>query len=483
MGIVAGCVMLLILPAVLIDANLSYLVVTVLFVGLAWLLARLNERSDRQAVLGLFALAFTLKFAALVFLHWVAIPAGGPFLGPDSTSYFAGSRLLASTMFVLPEHPIIAFDGTGVAHYYLFAGVILVTGADLFALQLLNCGMLALVAPLTFLLCRAMIPNVALVVGVLTAVHPSLVVLGALDLLKDPSILFSTMLTLWALAEIMRGPGTAALIGFGGLAVVALSYLEMDRFYVAAYIEIGIIVGLLLGWVRRRVGGTRWSAVVALALVILCSEFMISRLGFTPSLILMRPSVEYVLGGGWQPSVGEGLVPRSEASPSGAVDGATPPRPSVVTGSPMSFRLVSGAVELVRRLYGPFVWVMPQRWDWREVLTHDFPLYPGTLVWYAIYPLIFVGLSKTAWRLVSERGSGDALVVVWTFTVLFLAQYLAVLFSYRHRETLAPFLLLFGVLGLPERWTRHWTVGYAVYAALVAIMAIGHLLVKSTLRS
>ena len=87
------------------------------------------------------------------------------------------------------------------SHYYLFAAAVRFLGADLFGLQVMNCGLIALAAPLVFGIARSILPSAALVVGLGVALHPSLIAIAAVDLLKDPSIIFGTVLVCGSSSE------------------------------------------------------------------------------------------------------------------------------------------------------------------------------------------------------------------------------------------------------------------------------------------
>lgn len=81
--------------------------------------------SDHRATaLGLFGLAFIVRLVALIVLHWLAAPSGGPFLGLDSTAFFERSQDLAASIFIVPAHPTAIFRDMGVAHYYRFAAAV-----------------------------------------------------------------------------------------------------------------------------------------------------------------------------------------------------------------------------------------------------------------------------------------------------------------------------------------------------------------------
>jgi hypothetical protein len=478
-------------------------------------------KDDRVIVTGLFGLAFTVRLVSLVVLHRLAAPRGGPFLGLDSTAFLERSQALALSSFVVPDHPIAVFRDMGVAHYYLFAAAIRWLGADLFGLQLLNGTLIALVAPLTYLWCRRIAPAAARPAGVIVALHPSLVTLGALDLLKDPSIVFFTSLAIWALVRTVDGSGARRTVCFTLVASVALIYLRLDRFYIAAYVEFAALVAMLYVLVRGARPGRPWLAAAALVGAVLIAEVVPVRLGWPSSVTFMTRAIGWAIDvprlREYAPGLIDDLVP-DDATP--APEGAGPPlgrndapsragggvtvvaasfdravrvpqpaTPSQPGAAPTPVRvlralesfpapipqLFTGSVNLVRRLYGPFVWIVPERWDLRTILTNDYPMYPGMLLWYAFMPMIAIGLARTGWRLATLERFDFGTILVWLFSCMFLGQYLLTNLAYRHRETMVPCLFVFGLIGWPAGWTRNGKIAYGIYWSSIVLVAIAHL--------
>jgi hypothetical protein len=485
---------------------------------------------DRTIIVGLFGLALSARLVALIVLHWLAVPSGGPFLGPDSTAYLERSQLLAANAFAVPEHPIAVFRDLGVAHYYVFAAAVRWLGVDLFGLQLLNCTLIAAVAPLTYSWCRRVAPASALWVGLVVALHPSLITLGALDLLKDPSVLFFSSLAIWALVRLVGADSARSTALFALVASVALIYLRLDRFYIAAYVEGASVVALL--YVAMRARSLRWLPVVALMATLLVAEIVPVRLGWPASHTIMLQSI------GWARTVPKirdyspGLFDNIDADDAppltddigslGPLDGVfnrrsqarfvvaslplggqerpilpSDPRAAqpvaatrflqTIGSLPRPLRIpFTASVNTFRRMYGPFVWIMPDRWNVRTILTNDYPMYPGMLLWYAFLPMIVIGLVRTGWQLVTGTIATGArgefgLAIVWLYTCLFVGQYLITSLAYRHRETMIPFLFTFGLLGMPREWSRGWKVGYATYWAGLAATAAIHLSLRTWL--
>ena len=617
-------------------ASPAYLAVSILIVGVGWLIARLEDAPHRSTFLGLIGLALLVRLVALAALTWLGRDAGGPFLGPDSSDYLLGSDYLARHDFVIPSHPAFFFGSFDSAHYYLFGALIRAFGADLFALQWFSCGLTAMVGAMMFSWSRITldrrVPGSALAIGVLLAVHPSLVVLSATDLLKDPPILFCMAAALWTLTRLSRRDVVRA--GVGGLfvvAVLALVYLRMDRFYTVVYLELALLVVACAWWIgRAQVTGVRRGA-LALAGVIGLAELIPFALAWPPSPVLFARNVGLVLDTPvlreYAPGLVDSALGRQDAAgsvarsggpmetieekyggtdfyvnldqPNGRVTGTVVgwghaftcdevierfellvdgepwpdvtfttrvPRPDLVAfhrrmcGSDdrgVGFRFpfdadrleygrhrvlvrattrggrtklsniavpeidTSGAAlpivrgtrqslwsrlvadsqpgadaprpaalagpaavaflgNLFRRVYGPFVWILPARWNAREILTSDYLLYPGMLVWYVLVPFMVVGLVWTGWMLASSRSVDAALAVLWIFTLGYGAQYLALNLSYRQRDILFPFLLVFAVLGVHAvRDIRSWKLAYGLYWLGLIAIAAAHLVVRA----
>jgi hypothetical protein len=424
----------------------------------------------------LFAWAFAVRLLTATACWYLAVREGGPFLGPDSSTYYRESAELAALALRLDALPVVHYGTYDVAQYYLFAGAIRYVGADLFGLQVLNCGLLALAAALTFGFSRMILPRGAVIVGALTAFHPSLIVISAVDLLKDPSIIFGTTLLVWALIRMTRERRLAALGGLALAGLVAALYLRTGRFYTFAYLEGGYVAaGLLMAILGRRVYERR----VALALTVLLfalAEGLPMRYAWPPAPLMVADTVAYALGAPGLRYYAFGLFDRVQVRHAGE---SPPPaaRPSAGFGW-----LLSYPANLVRRMYGPFIWILPSDWRFRHLQANDYLLYPGMLVWYALIPAVVAGLVLAGARLFRSRDGPFGIALLWFFTVVYFAQYLAINLSYRQRDVMVPVLLVFawgGVLWAADRpRARCW---YLAYWAMLLVMAAGHLAARRLL--
>jgi hypothetical protein len=143
---------------------------------------------------------------------------------------------------------------------------------------------------------------------------------------------------------------------------------------------------------------------------------------------------------------------------------------------------VNVAANLFRRMYGPFIWILPTDWSFRALQSAEFFLYPGMIVWYALLPLILLGIGVAGWRVITRREVRFAIVFLLFFTVAYFGQYLLINLSYRQRDVMQPLLLLFGYIGLSSASSmRHWQRWYAGYWLLLAATAGTHLAVRTVL--
>jgi hypothetical protein len=455
---VLGVLLLLPVPYLLGVSNLSSLALGLVFCGVALLLGQSESKSDRSLFLSLFAWSYVVRLSALLLLSWVLFPGDTTFLGPDGTTYFGVSQGLAANGLSFGETPLTVLENYHVAPYYLFASVLYLFRGDLFTLQLLNSGLGALVPPLIFSLCRSVVPRYALPIGMIVALHPSLIAVSAKDLLKDPSVLFFTVLAIWSLTKMLQEESIPSLVGFAFAGVMSLGYLRMARFYVVFYLELAIVCVLLLHWLRRIpiLDGDR-RGVAAMVLVFAGAEIGPMALGWPSSFRLFYDSVLYTF-----------KTPAMQYYAVGWCD--------ALIGSGVA----TGLCNLFRKLYGPFVWILPENWDIRYILANQFLLYPGMVIWYALLPFIGVGLVAVGSGVIGGREKNPRMIVLWAFLLLYFTMYLAINLSMRQREVMLPLLLVFAFIGTASATKyRYWRGVYGTYWVSIAFVAVSHLLLRT----
>jgi hypothetical protein len=491
-GLMGLCVAL-VLPQLLPGVNSSYLIVVALAAGAALLVARTEDVGDRITSLNLFVWALLCRCLAVTVCYALGIREGGPFLGPDSTTYFMRGGELAATAFHLDIHPVLALGSYDVSHYYLFAAAIRYLHTDLFGLQVMNCAFIALAAPLMYGIARIILPSSALVVGLAIALHPSLIALSAVDLLKDPSIIFGTALLIWVIVRLTRERNGLALGAYFAAGLVIALYLRTGRFYSFAYLELAFMAAVAFMMILRITVFQRALAAALVVIIFLVGEVVPARASWPPSPLMIASNVSYVLDTPAMSQYATGLFDRFRLSSGGMKAGMGREKgpimvpvhigpetgPFAVLGMALSF-----VANVFRRLYGPFVWILPPDWHFKSLQAGDYLLYPGMLVWYGLLPLIVAGLGATAWRIVTRTETRFGVVFLWCFTAIYFTQYLMINLSYRQRDVMLPVLLFFAFLGLPDAaHLARWRVRYAGYWLVLVLMAASHLLVRAFLRA
>ena len=435
--------------------------VDLLIVGLVVLaaiaLSLLQRGEDRALALAVFAAGFALRAGVVAVLGFAGLSVVS--LGPDATAYWAGAQRLSSDQFALGVSPVTAFGSYDVAHYYLF-GAVAWLGGGLPEAQLVNAGIGALVAPAMLGWSRLLIPRHAAWIGLGVALYPSLIVMSATSLLKDPSVLLALALCVWSLTALAKEQRIVRRSAFALLALSALLYLNLDRFYLATLVEIGVAVAAGLRLVRDKRAILRAAPALVLA-VIVASELLPAVIGWPPTPVRFQGNVEHVAA-----------TPELQEYGPSNIDFTFGPLGTLNT-------IVTPVAAVVRRLYGPFIWVPPASWDPGFVLRSDLLLYPGNAIWYAMLPVGLAGLALTLRR---YRVADPALVAVAFTLPLYLLAYVSVNLSYRQRDLMVPFVLSFA---LPAAvWItqdRRARLAYIAYWVLLVAGAAAHLALRSAL--
>jgi hypothetical protein len=483
----------LLLPQLLPGVNASYLIVAILACACASAIAWTEDPDHRLTSLNVFVWAMLVRVIAVTLCTSLGLREGGPFLGPDSTTYYRQSAWLASVAFHLDALPVVYFGSYDVSHYYLFATATRYLHTDLFGLQVMNCAMTALTASLVYGLARLVLPSWALALGLAVAFHPSLIAMSVVDLLKDPSIILGTVLIVWVIVRLTVEQTVSALPLYLIVGVAAALYVRTGRFYSFAYLEMAFVAAVLFMWLVRRKVFARPLAAVVVVIMFISAEVLPTYLAWPPSPIMVASNVSYVLDTPQMSQYAMGLFDRLKPTrlPNGlGLGGEGGPRMTSVhvgpTTGPLAIvgSLASFLANLVRRLYGPFVWILPSDWRFRALQAGDYLLYPGMLVWYGLLPLIGIGLCGTGWALLRRKETRFALVFLWFFATVYFAQYLAINLSYRQRDVMLPVLLVFACVGVPllRQWPR-WRAWYAGYAVVLVLVAVSHLMLRAFLHA
>ncbi len=480
---VAGLCVSLILPQFLPGVSSSYLSAVAIACVAALLVANTEDPAERSTSLNLFVWALLCRVLAVTACYALGVREGGPFLGPDSTTYFTRGGELAASAFHLGMHPMLAYGSYDVSHYYLFAATVRYLHADLFGLQVMNGCLIALAAPLVYGIARTILPSSALVLGLAVALHPSLVAISSIDLLKDPSIILATVLLVWVIVRLTLERKVHALAAYFAVGVVAAVYLRTGRFYSFAYLELAFVVTVAIMALLRTTVFQRTAGAVLVVGIFLIGEVVPARAAWPPSPVMVASAVSYVLDTPAMSRYAAGFFDRLRLpSKGGGIAGDHDPVMVPVHVGPKSGRfaivgsVVSVLANLFRRLYGPFVWILPDDWHFRVLQAGDFLLFPGMLVWYGLLPVIAVGLGATAWRILKRSEKRFGVVFLWLFAAVYFAQYLMINLSYRQRDVMLPVLLIFAAVGAPYlarfAWWRTWYTGYWIALILIASVHI-----------
>jgi|EndMetStandDraft_5_1072996.scaffolds.fasta_scaffold00472_8 hypothetical protein len=515
-----GLIIGLPLPLIVGVGDASYLVSLIAIGTIIGLCTLAHDREERPIFLALFAIALTIRFYAQLALYKWAIDGGGPFLNADATLYLHRSLFLAADNFEHGLTPALYFGTYDCAHYYLFAALIKYAGADMYGLQMFNAGLTAMIGSLVYGALRATLPRYALPLGVVVALSPTLIAYGVNDLLKDPGVIASAMLTIWAISRLWRAEHRPVLqVCLIAAAAVALGYSRMSRFYVAPFFAVAFIGA----WIATRLpnGGPRPHFIprsrfaLSVVAIFLIAEVVPMRLGWPPSTVMVAEQVASTLNTPAMRVYAKGLFDRAATAPidppqaskyvSRKVDdilrdfnrGARLPsaleaeqaaereraleKPIKSEGNvSLSRQLVSMGANGVRKFFGPFPWVMPLHWDPKSILASDFLLFPGMLLWYAVLPLGLGGGVFVVWRAIQRRSVPVPLLIAGGIVGVFLAQYLVLNLSWRQREFIFPFLAVLACFAIEHGWGKPMVrYGYAAYWTLLVLMAITHLSVRA----
>ena len=458
----------------------SSLLVFVAVGCLAWLLWRAEPIETRQMWAGVFALALCVRLVVVTLAIYVGAQNGLTQLGPDGQMYFSRSLKMAAEPWAWPS--TVGFDTADVGHYFLFSAALRAFHSNLFGLRLLNAAIDALAAGCAFGIWTMVVPRWAALAGLLTALYTPLIYDATFDLWKDPSAMCALVFAVWAVLRASRATGARDLVLQSLVAGLALAYTYCTRMYWAFYLEVAAVFTLALiattgvEWRRYR------KPLVAGAVMVALCELGPHVLGWPYSIQAFRATLTHVT-----------TTEQMTARPTGSMDvlggrGAEARGRAGVSGHGAEAggrgaevaRLARGAtgdtvrlaLTLFRKIWGPYVWVRPKVFTVREILRGGFMMFPGILVWYILLPSIVSGLAVTI--VGALRGRATSWVLVWLaiYLVICLAQYLVLAQSFRQRDGLFPFLVLFAFLGWSwghsRRWWRPFHYAYALGLLAVA---------------
>lgn len=446
------------LGVAIVVGNPGLLAIAVLGFALTAALCRTLGRADAGIAFALFgwALALRLLIVAVLSLVSAEYVAGG-LLSPDGTGYMKGSNALVQSGFAVG--PPFTFFGTyDIGQFYVFAAVMKAFGSGFLVLAAFNAAVGAMAAPVAFAWARLAAPRHGVLIGAVAALSPSLVLLSTTNLLKDPLVILGTLVVAFSVAQALRAQrvGVATWPWLAACALT-LAFLHTTRFYVAAYLELGLIIVVAVGLLRTRSRPQRPGFAAAVVGTILVAEILAGAIGWPSSPDMIASQVQHV-------TTTPALQPVLEKDDQG----------NRVPG-------LATAVDVARRIFGPYVWVPPQTLDLKYLVLADFDLYTDTFLWYVILPFLAVGLAfALSW--VGRKTLNGAMDIGYLaiFVSIYLAQYLAINLSYRQREDVL--LVALGFVPAGARWMLSKPLGrtlYAGYWVVLVVVAVSHLILRA----
>lgn len=486
------------LPALFLGTGVNYLVLAPAFALVVWCLSFLEPSVSRTAFRQVATVAFAWSWALFLVLIAIQRAAGVTVLGPDGVLFIRAAQSIQDAQFNLPYASFRFFGTYATGHFYVFAALLETFGPSLFNLQAFNCTIVGLLGPLTFSWTRLVFPRIAVATGLLVASFPSTSYLAGLDLWKDPLTITVTTLAIWSLAHIGRTKTFGQLTALSLIAGGSLAFIHVTRIYTLAYLEIGIGLAALVAVLRQSV---RWRPATAVLVTLLFTEAVPGAFGWanTPTLFLAdvvqvmdAPSLRYYTASlldGLGTAGGEGLghIPQSKARAVGGMGVALIDGSSVIMQTEVEGRAsassrygpVTWILQILRRIYGPFIWILPPRLATRDWLSGMYLMYPGMIYWYVMLPMIAAGLLVAGSAVVTGRAP-FIVIVVWTYSVLYSVQFLFLNLPVRQRETMFPVLAVFGLSGYHWLRGRQWARWvYILYWFGLILMATAHLIIRA----
>lgn len=488
----AGTLLIAPFPLLLHLGSGAYLAVLLLLAAIGACVFAAEPRASRVMLCRVFALALFFRLVVLTVLAWVQLRLDGALMvGPDGAMFVQKSARLAARGFFFSPPNFAEWSTYDLGHFYLFAALMRWINADLFALQLFNCALLALSAGLIFSAVRLIEPRYAPAVGLLAALYPSSAAVAGYDLWKDPSVAFATAAFFWAAIRAWNADRPWAVAVFSVVAAAALAYLRCTRFYVVVHIEVGIVAVVMFAAARRISLKTRRTAAVFLTAAIVVAEAGPWGMGWPVSPVLLVKQIKFTLRSPRLRVAGSaglfegGRIPYTGSDPHFAFGGkdlvyVPPPLEPTADLLPPG-GAIARIANTFRRVYGPFIWVLPSTVNPRLLFRSDYLLYPGMALWYASLPFILAGLWIVFWRTASGQEVNPALVALAVCLTTYFSQYFSINLSYRQRDIMFPFLMIFGCVGWGVLRLSWWRLMYRGYWALLCSIAVVHLIVRSTL--
>jgi hypothetical protein len=386
----------------------------------------------RRVQLRLFLWAFGLRFLLSVIIYQCGLI--NVILDEDGSGWTAGIFLQEQWLrhhlpwWELPSAMAQAFEGRDMGYRFLLGALFYVTDAPFrLVAAALNDFFGALICVFAWRTARRLFsPRVASLVGWWACLFPSMLIWSA-QTIKEPVVILLETAALYSCVRLKQLGPTPRHLAF---CVAAIVLLLAFRFYAAYIIGAAVLVALLArGLAPGRV------TMAALALVALMGPFVFGSAAFARHTAEIErfnlQKIQY-----FRESVSTG------GSRYGASSGVR--AGDVRTTHGLVYGTVIGAAHL---LLAPFPWEIRGA-SLRMLLT-----LPELLIWWRIF---FIGVLPGTRYLLRHRLAdvSPILLVLLGFGLLYSMMFGNVGLVFRQRAQLLPWLLIFGAVGIEQRYLR-----------------------------
>jgi hypothetical protein len=387
-----------------------------LFVLSAFVLKLESNEETRRWVWGLFAAAVSLRFGALLLVHFWLSPY---FFAPDAWGYEQTGVLLSNYWSGRGVFPAALSGHWQVAYAYINGFFVFTLGEASIGAAVMNTFVGSWTAVVTFYLAREVMGVLAgRVAGVLTAIFPSLVLWSVLNI-RDALATFLVVLTTWLAVRIYRSPRLRE--------IVLLVFLLVAMSSLRDYMALLVFVGTLVGWALALRPGRFASTLAVGTGVAILAAFGADQLGLFSTVPLDNP-VESMAG------MREALQ-----------QGATSAYGQEYETETFAGALVFLPIGLSYLLLAPF--------PWRVETALQATAVPEAFLWYLLLPITAWGIGYAV-----RRGNSPALVALGIAAVVVTCYALVegnFGTAFRHRAQIVPVLFVFtatGLVLLRQRW-------------------------------
>lgn len=232
--------------------------------GGLWLARRISDAAHRQLATSLFLAAYALRILIVLPTHYFTkLGNGNGALYPDNyTTDLVGEWLVRiargqGATAIFPGHQYLLDS----VYSYLLMGIYALFGYTPILPKLLNVGLAALCAVLTFEITRKIFSQrVAVLAALGTAFLPSLIV-WSVATLKETLVLFVSLVALWVLQYLSEADRHERHVMDALVVLLGATLLLLDLRSSSAFIVVGVLALLVIG--RSRVRLRAWQLALA----------------------------------------------------------------------------------------------------------------------------------------------------------------------------------------------------------------------------